>query len=92
MSKKLKITLEINVIDLPDEDMEMVIGSGMFNNASEVPSLSEYEGHEGAVEIAEAFCDGISPYSVAECFAGSDVYVTFESARVVNANWDDDAS
>lgn len=90
MAKRtMLVTLEIVVADLSDTDREEAaeIDARMLDDEEEpagVPTLSEYENVD---ELAGVLQEGISPDTCAEMFGGSGLFVQFESALLIGAEW-----
>jgi hypothetical protein len=80
--RKLQVTLEIDVADLPKEQRKE-LAREQECKASDLPSLKDTEAGEVASVLEGIGMEGISE----ELFAGSDVYVRFTDARIVNAAW-----
>lgn len=95
MKKTMRVTLDLTVEDLPDEEMQRH-ASEMDVPVEEIETLED----TGIEWIAAVLDGGITPpgpHGIA-CepineilFEGSDLFVTFTSAKVVSAEWVDGA-
>ena len=90
MSKRtMYVTLEIVVTDMSDEDraedmeIDARAGSGDEDEIA-LPVLADYD---DPTEIAGVLQEGISPETTLEMFAGSGLFVQFESALLIGAEW-----
>lgn len=80
--KKLQVTLEIYVDDLPKEQ-RAELAREQECKPRDLPSLKDTPASEVASALEGLSIEGIS----AELFAGSDIYVRIIDARVVKAAW-----
>ena len=90
MAKRtMVVTLEVVVSDLPDQERAECaeIDNDVLDDEGvpvPIPDLTEYEDVE---ELAGLLQEGISPDMCREMFAGSGIFVTFESALLIRAEW-----
>lgn len=82
MPKTMRVTVEIDVDDLPEDRRVELAADTMQEPPEELPGLNDYD----AKEAAEAL-ENITEDTSAELFAGSDLYVRFTECRVIDAEW-----
>jgi len=82
MPKTMRVTMEIDVDDLPPDQRAEAVEMAMQEPPEELPSLADYS----AEDIAEVL-DNINEDTGAELFAGTDIYVRILECRVTDAVW-----
>lgn len=80
--KKLQVTLEIDVADLPKKQ-RAELAREQECKPRDLPSLKDTPADEVARALEGISMEGIS----AELFAGSDIYVQITDARILKAAW-----
>lgn len=91
MTKILRVTLDIPVVELPEDeqrecrdDLDLGFDEEDGEEGADFFSVDAYEASEVAGVLEAAFHDE----AVREMFAGSNIYVRFEDAvSVVSAEW-----
>lgn len=91
--KLMRVTIDLMVEDLPDEEMQRH-GDEADMSLDELPTLEQTD----VREIASVLDGGLTPpgpHGIAGeviremLFEGTDLFVTFTSAKVVSAEWVD---